>query len=257
MTRISGCFILCCPHCGALYRTPNYSSMNFMAMEAWTDGHTVNSLMPPSEYMRLCTVCDQLYDKSEALRISELTNEQMYDTVEEPVEPPRNWRAALWRKIAGAPAPKSVQRLKAGIPPHVEWLPIEQTQQRLDALGDADLNSNSKAALFALELRLRLWQQGNDWYREDYLDARRSGATEPPPWSISDAQAQNLRRITVLLQDPRTKSHDAFLLVDAYRELGEFDKATKAMNKADASGGWFRYQKMLIEKRMSHVGLYP
>ena len=207
MTRISGCFILSCPHCGALYRTPNYSSMNFMAMEAWTDGHQVYSLMPPSEYMRLCTFCDQLYDMSEASRISELTKEQMYDTVEEPAEPPRN--------------------------------------------------GNPKAALFALELRLRLWQQGNDWYREGYLAARRSGAPNPPQWSLSDAQAKNLGRITELLQDPQTKSHDAFLLVDAYRELGEFDRAAKAMNKADASGGWFRYQKMLIEKRMSHVALYP
>jgi hypothetical protein len=231
--------------------------MNFMAMEAWTDGHQVYSLMPPSEYMRLCTFCDQLYDMSEALRISELTNEQMYDTIEEPAEPPHNWRDALWRKIAGAPAPKCVQRLKAEIPPQVQWLPMEQIQPRLDALADADSTGNPKAALFALELRLRLWQQGNDWYREGYLAARRSGAPNPPPWSISDAQAQNLWRITELMQDPKTKSHDAFLLVDAYRELGEFDRAAKAMNKADASGGWFRYQKMLIEKRMSHVALYP
>jgi len=257
MTRISGCFILCCPHCGALYRTPNYLSMNFMAMEAWTDGHQVHSLMPPSECMRLCTSCDQIYDQSEALRISQLTNEQMYDTFEEPVPPPRHWRAAVWRKLAGGPVPKSVQRLKAGIPPHVEWLPMEQTQRRLEALLNTPLESNPKALLFELELRLRLWQRGNDWYREGYLDARRSGATEPPEWSISDAQRQNLERITELLQDPATKSHNAFLLVDAYRELGAFDQATKAMNKADASGGWFKYQKMLIEKRMSHVGLYP
>jgi len=79
--------------------------MNFMAMEAWTDGHQVYSLMPQSEYMRLCTSCDRLYDNSEAVRISELTDEQMHDRVEEPPEPPRNWREALWRKMAGAPAP--------------------------------------------------------------------------------------------------------------------------------------------------------
>jgi hypothetical protein len=231
--------------------------MNFMAMEAWTDGHQVYSLMPQSEYMRVCTACDRLYDNSEAVRISELTDEQMHDRVEEPPEPPRNWREALWRKMAGAPAPKRVRRMKAGIPPPVSWLPMEQTQERLNALGDTDANDDPQAVLFELELRLRLWQKSNDWYREGYLEARRSGAPKPPPWSISDMQVRNLRRITVLLQDPRTKSHDEFLLVDAYRELGEFDQAAEALNKAHSSGSWLSYQKALIMQRMSHVGLYP
>jgi hypothetical protein len=257
MTRISGCFILCCPHCGAWFRTPNYVSMNFMAMESWTDGYQAYSLMPRSEYMRHCTSCDQLYDRSEAIRIDQFSDEEMHDTVELPASSPRHWLAAAWRKVAGAPAPKWEKKLKDSLPPPVAWLPLAQTQQRLEALIENGPNKNPKAALFELELRIRLWQQGNDWYREGYLHARKTGATVPPEWSVSDAQAQNLRRITDLLQDPKTKSHDQFLLVDAYRELGDFDKAALALNKVDASGTWLNYQKTLIEKRMSHVGLYP
>ena len=257
MTRISGCFILCCPHCGAWFRTPNYVSMNFMALESWTDGYQAYSLMPRSEYMRHCTSCDQLYDRSEAIRIDQFSDEEMHDTVELPASSPRHWLAAAWRKVAGAPAPKWEKKLKDSLPPPVAWLPLAQTQQRLEALIENGPNKNPKAALFELELRIRLWQQGNDWYREGYLHARKTGATVPPEWSVSDAQAQNLRRITDLLQDPKTKSHDQFLLVDAYRELGDFDKAALALNKVDASGTWLNYQKTLIEKRMSHVGLYP
>jgi len=231
--------------------------MNFMAMESWTDGYQAYSLMPRSEYMRHCTSCDQLYDRSEAIRINQLTEEEMHDTVELPASPPRHWLAAAWRKAAGAPAPKWEKKLKDSLSPPVEWLPLAQTQKRLETLVENAPDKNPKAALFELELRIRLWQQGNDWYREGYLHARKTGATVPPEWSVSDAQAQNLRRITDLLQDPKTKSHDQFLLVDAYRELGDFDKAALALNKVDASGTWLNYQKTLIEKRMSHVGLYP
>ena len=231
--------------------------MNFMALESWTDGYQAYSLMPRSEYMRLCTSCDQLYDGSEAIRINQLTDEEMHDTVERPADPPRHWLAAAWRKLAGAPAPKWEKKLKDSLPPPVERLALTETQQRLEALLENAPDKNPKAALFELELRIRLWQQGNDWYREGYLHARKTGATVPPEWSISDAQAQSLQRIADLLQDPRTKSHDAFLLVDAYRELGHFDNATLALNKVNASGTWLNYQKMLIEKRMSHVALYP
>ena len=61
--------------------------MNFMALESWTDGYQAYSLMPRSEYMRLCTSCDQLYDGSEAIRINQLTDEEMHDTVERPADP--------------------------------------------------------------------------------------------------------------------------------------------------------------------------
>jgi hypothetical protein len=58
----------------------------------------------------------------------------------------------------------------------------------------------------------------------------------------------------------------AFATDDPFTVLGyPEDPFTRSIEKwsarpcqiDDASGGWFRYQKMLIEKRMSHVGLYP
>ena len=54
MTVISGVHILAAPCCGARYSAPLYLSMNFMAVEYWTDGWREGSLMPNDEGLRRC-----------------------------------------------------------------------------------------------------------------------------------------------------------------------------------------------------------
>lgn len=54
MTMIRGCRIMAAPCCGAQYRFPQYLSMNFSALEYWTDGWREESLMPNDEGLRQC-----------------------------------------------------------------------------------------------------------------------------------------------------------------------------------------------------------
>lgn len=54
MTRLVGRTIIASPCCKALYGTPKYASMNFMAYGYWTDGDKEHSLMPTDGGLRMC-----------------------------------------------------------------------------------------------------------------------------------------------------------------------------------------------------------
>ncbi len=54
MTMIRGVRIMVSPCCGMQYSFPRYVSMNFMALEYWTDGWRYGSLMPNDEGLRRC-----------------------------------------------------------------------------------------------------------------------------------------------------------------------------------------------------------
>jgi hypothetical protein len=168
MTRISGYNIIGCPHCEAPYITPSYSSVNFIALESWTDGYRTHSLMPPSESMRLCTACNEMYAISEVKPLGYLSRDEIDEVVLNPVPLAKAWLARLGRRLFGGPKP-------------ICWLPDEQVADRLSRL----------------------------------------------------------------------------LLVDALRQLGEFDFAREALSSENTERGWGWYQKMLIDPRMGHVGLYP
>lgn len=54
MTMSQGLRIQAAPCCGARYRYPNYTYLNFMAFEHWTDGWCNGTLMPTDEGLRQC-----------------------------------------------------------------------------------------------------------------------------------------------------------------------------------------------------------
>ena len=264
MTRISGCLLLACPHCQAVYRKPNYVSMNFMAMYVWTDGYREASLMPPGEYMRLCTQCDQIYDIREAPEVGSLTKEEMYEPPP-PLPPPEPEPTSAWgrfrrwmsRTARRRPTRTLFPDLRADLPPHAEWVPTEQAQQRLEALLAEPHGSNPNAREFETELRMRLWQSGNDWFRPLLAKAREEQATVPPPWTQTDAQLENLRGLKALFLAPGRSQHDTMLLVEVHRQLGEFDEAEALLETFAQDHEEAEYQRLLVGKRMRHVGRYP
>ena len=54
MTTIRGFNLIATKCCGAVYSTARYTSVNFSAMEYWTDGARVHSLMPTDGGLRRC-----------------------------------------------------------------------------------------------------------------------------------------------------------------------------------------------------------
>ena len=257
MTRISGYNIVGCPHCEAPYMTPSYSSVNFMALESWTDGYRTHSLMPPSESMRLCTACNEMYAISEVKPLGYLSRDEIDEVVLNPVPLAKTWLARLGRRLFGGPKPTTTTVRKANLPGPICWLPDEQVANRLSRLLAKGPEQVPHGLRFETELRIRLWQQGNHWYREGLLKARREQAKLPPPFTITPSQIENLVRLVALLQDERVGMKDRLLLVDALRQLGEFDLAREALSSENTERGWGWYQKMLIDQRMGHVGLYP
>ena len=55
MTSIRGFNLIATKCCGAVYSTARYASVNFSAMEHWTDGERVHSLMPTDGGLRRCS----------------------------------------------------------------------------------------------------------------------------------------------------------------------------------------------------------
>ena len=135
--------------------------------------------MPPSESMRFCESCDSIFNIQDVVDIDELSSDEMYELIEEPVPAPRTIFQRAWRAIAGDPPPETRRVIRPDLPRHIQYLPGEMTQLYLDSLHT--LPSESKHhGLFETELRLRLWRRGNDWYRPSLLMARESGAKTSP-----------------------------------------------------------------------------
>ena len=256
MTKISGYLISACPNCGTHYRRPMYSSMNFMAHEQWTDGHTEGSLMPRSGFMRLCIECKAIYHVGDLVDSHEISNEDVYTFVEEPAPPPKTLLQKAWRTISGELPPQVHRVLRDDLPPYIEYVPDSECQAYLDGLLKMPSNT-AHHALFEFELRRRLWQQGNHWYRPDYLKVRKAKGDAPPAWSLSETQTIHLERLLELLTDGDIGKGDELLTVEVLRQLRRFDEAMKVLESILSDSHWNAYQAILIKNRMSHVGLYP
>lgn len=218
MTRTCGYEIVACPYCCAKYRRLRYSSINFMAAEQWTDGYAVGCLMPPSEFMRLCTLCNSLYNVVDLEEGDDSEVDYPY---------------------------LDVQHVPEHMTPHV-----------LKALLESPADSDYRE-LFEAELRIRLWQSGNDWYRKAYLEAREENVEVPPPWSLSAEQQGHLERLSEICESDSRYFTDRLMIVEIFRQLRRFDRAEQALERVRGAEHWCDFQRLLIERKMSHVGLYP
>ena len=97
--------------------------MNFMAQEQWTDGHTEGSLMPPSEFMRLCKGCKAIYNVRDIVDVYEINRDDVYVLVEEPAPPPKTALQKAWRAISGELPPQVHRVLRDNLPPYIEYVP--------------------------------------------------------------------------------------------------------------------------------------
>ena len=230
--------------------------MNFMAHEQWTDGHTEGSLMPRSEFMRLCTGCMAIYNIRDIVDVYEIDRDDVYVLVEEPAPPPKTVLQKAWRAISGELPPQVHRVLRDDLPPYIEYVPDSECQAYLDGLLKMP-STTAHHTLFEFELRRRLWQQGNHWYRPDYLAVRKARGPQPPVWSLSDQQHAHLERLLELLRNEDLSLGDELLTVEILRQLRRFDEAMKLLDSIGTDSRWNAYQAMLIKNRMSHVGLYP
>lgn len=257
MTQISGYNIVGCPHCGAPYSTSAYTFLNNMAHEQWTDGVKRGSLMPHFEAMRLCTACNQLFHFHETTRLGFIHRSNAEDTVELPIPPPQHWLESAWRALFGDPAPRTTTAQKAHVPEFIEPVPADDTQAWLDRIVAQGPENVPNGLEFECELRMRLWRRGNDWYRPRFIEARKNRSPLPPPFIVSRDQVANLVRLVELFQDERAGRHDRLLIVDALRQLSEFELAQKALGRIHDTRGDRWYLQLLIDQRMPHVGLFP
>lgn len=228
-----------------------------MALESWTDGHKEGSLMPPSQWIRLCTQCNEIYNIRDAEPIDEYTNEEMYDFIETPHKPPTTLAQKTWRFLVGESPPTMTRVIRPDLPPYIEYLPKTELNTRLGSLLKDPTKHIKHHHAFEAELRLRLWRMGNDWYRPAYLEARKSGVSSPPTWSLTDEQIEHLEKLVELFANDDIRSGDELIPIEIFRQLRRFKEAEEALSQIKESGRWSLYQKALIDQKMSHVGLYP
>lgn len=76
MTRIVGDHLYAAPCCRAVYATPTYGSINYMAFEYWSDGRQVHSLAPTDEGLRRCKRCGAYFLLRNAIDIGAKANEK-------------------------------------------------------------------------------------------------------------------------------------------------------------------------------------
>ena len=236
MTRVSGTHIIAAPCCGREYATSAYSSINFGALEYWTDGAAVGSLAPQDGGLRRCA-CGRCFLIGEAERLFFIPKICEQDDL------PSRFaddgvlnRLLSWVRKSGrgqrrpqTPDPaKSPLRFEDVQPSPESWPRPERVAET--ALEQVIEQSIDQPALNTMA-RLLWWRHLNHPYREVYRRVRDSGQDAYPPFEPTDAQIQNMRALLALLS--RDAAQHRVQIAELHRELGEFDRAREALGPVD------------------------
>jgi hypothetical protein len=194
MTRTSGRWILQTPCCGARYCSPAYASINFSAHEYWSDGRRVKSLAPQDEGLRRCG-CGAFFLLRQCGSVGELPLAQ------------RDTRPAAERALD---------------PPDIRPVGAD------DLAGLLAANPPDRGVMIAGR-RLH-WRDLNDPFREVYRTHRMEHATSLPPYRPTDGQRANMTALLALLDG--APDVDFGEVAELHRELGDFERAAEAVEKA-------------------------
>lgn len=205
------------PCCGKLYKTPQYSSINFTAHEHWTDGKVVSGLFDNGGGLRRCD-CGEVFLVSDAKQVGTLPNDKP--------QPPDGWQrksSSWWYKLWGFPTTEQIIKdydirsdeeiavAEANTPASPKYVRDDELQALLEKKHKPEIE---------LRLRRLYWRYLNDNYR---TALKISPTISRPVFTATTDQTENMRILATLIQSGDNMNVSE--LVEIYRELGDFDKA--------------------------------
>lgn len=223
MTSIAGYNIAAAPCCRKIYRTLRYRSINFSAMEYWTDGHAEGRLMPGGFGLRKC-VCGAFYLGSELIDLGEADDSDLdFPSNVQPEDLPN--------AIAQArnPEVELAARLEY-------WQDLNHAyRQSYRAHRDAEEAANKAAWDLANPDPRSLWQKLRKVPAPAYARSKDSPFTYPP-FEPSSVQQDNMRALLRLLETLDKRRLYLEEITELHRELGEFDEAAQALTEGEEIG---------------------
>lgn len=250
MTRISGSRILAARCCGARYSAPQFSSMNFMAWEHWTDGWRDGSLMPNDTGIRRC-ICGEFFLAKELILLEVVQNSDLPTASRVPaVDLPRCIAEATSESIEIA------ARLEYWWALHHEYR--EFYRQHRDAEEAA-----TKLVWEKQNPDKRTWWERLRGVKPIPYQRPDSSPFTTPPFYLSQIQEMNMRALISILQSQLHLERFAysFELAELYRELGEFDNAQRVLlschkDQIDGSSTTYSLLMQQIERKESALMRY-
>ncbi len=217
MTSIAGYDLNATPCCGATYRTLRYRSMNFMAWEYWTDGYRDGSLMPNDQGLSKCK-CGNFYLRSELQWLSQIEESDVPYTMDVmPDELPQAVSQARTTAIEIAARLSYWQHLN------------HEYRDRYRAHRDAEEAATEAAWHVANPDRRNWWQKYRKVPPPKYVMAADRAFTYPT-FELSETQRENLSAL-VRTQEKNVRKLDSLTRAEIYREQGQFEEASLALNE--------------------------
>ncbi len=228
MTRTSGDKVIQTHCCGALLRTPSYSSINLSANERWTDGRVVGSLFENGGGLRRCT-CGEYFLLIDATTVGAIAKQKP--------RAPENWdrkSASWWHRFWGFPTREHILHIYDTRDPALIDKEETQLPPRVMHVVDSELAEIISSPNLSAEIEIiasrRYWRYLNDSYRETYRHAREIDPAAIPSYEPSLQQRQNMVRLLSLLDAHHTQ--DWTEMAELLRELGEPTAAKNALKNA-------------------------
>ena len=219
MTSVSGYNINKTACCGTQYRTPRYSSMNFMAWEYWTDGYRDGSLMPNDHGLRKCK-CGNFFimrelQHIEKVDVSDLPHTEHVQTDELP------------QAIAQARTPEVELAARLDY-----WQQLNHPYREQYRTHRTAEEAATKAKWEAENPDTRTW-----WQRLRKVDAPKYTRPKGSPFThpdyvLTEAQRENLKALQVLSAQ-NAEALDPIARAEIHRELGQFDEALQLLEALD------------------------
>lgn len=218
MTMISGVRILVAPCCGARYAHPNYTSLNFMAAEVWTDGWRLHSLVPNDMALRRCACGEFIVlgsttdtgrvDASELPRLSGVREEQL----------PECFASSSSKDVEIAART-------------LYWRSLNHNYRERYRVHRAAEEAATEAAWAAENPDRRTLLDKLRWRKAPRYQRPAGAPLTCPIYEPSQEQLQNMQHLVELLHDRRESdpSAHAVELAEPYREQARFDDATRML----------------------------
>lgn len=206
MTSIRGFNLIATKCCGAVYSTARYASVNFSAMEYWTDGARVHSLMPTDGGLRRCR-CGTYFLLKNTFSVG--VEQERKTPISQSVKD-EELAIALLEQLA--PDVESVVRRRY-------WRLLNDPYRELYRVhrDRENIKFKKKNSFFS---RLQMI-----FARVEELAAETTFSV--PEFAPSDVLIRNLQCLLKLNESEGEKNY--FEIAEINRELSEFDKAREAL----------------------------
>jgi len=220
VTRITGVRIVAAPCCGAQYAQPRYASMNFSAMEHWTDGWRKHSLMPNDAGLRRCR-CGRFVTLGELVEIA-TSRESDFSSID---DVPDETLQICIEQAQSEDVELAARR-------QLWWHLNHPYRELYRRHRDAEETATRTAWEASNPDRRNWWDRLLRREPPRYIRQRGSPVT-CPRFEPSRRQLENLVRLSELLGAGEQAGLE---LAELYREQGRFEDAQAALSAGDTAG---------------------